>query len=597
MPRASQPPRPLRVRATALRPDWIEECSRPALRADLMAGLTGATLVLPQGVAFAAIAGLPAEYGFYTAMVSCLIAALLGSSWHAVSGPTTALSIMLFATLSEHHVPGSPGYIAAAITLCLMVGLIQLAFALARLGALVDFVSHSVMTGFVTGAALLIALSQLQHVLGAPLPSASDLGAFLSALPQGALAADWRALVVSGAAFAIGLAIRLWRPLWPNYLAALMGATGLSLALGGAGAGIATIGPLGEIVPSPALPELSLGDLREFGGGAMAIAIVGLLEALSVSRALALRSGQMIDGNREFLAQGLSNVIGSFFRCYPSSASFTRSGINYDAGARTPLAALFSCVFLFGILLMVAPAFAMVPIPGIAGVIMLVALRLIDFREIGHLVTSSSTETIIAGVTFVTVLLVDLETAIYVGVLLSLGFFLRSAARPFLGQGAPDPATPGRVFKHAAPNGLEECPQLMVCRLDGPLFFGSVEFLRREFRRLDRERPLQKTMLFIVKGGGDIDLAGADLILDEAQRRQRMGGALHLQVKTPRTLTKLARFKVVRNLTRDRLHLSKGDAIARIVPQLDDAICAACRKRIFLECASRPGPDAPPPSD
>ncbi|ANT62690.1 sodium-independent anion transporter [Salipiger sp. CCB-MM3] len=592
MTRESPSPRALRARAAALVPDWFGLTTKATLRADLMAGLTGATLVLPQGVAFAAIAGLPAEYGFYTAMVSTLVAALLGSSWHAVSGPTTALSIMLFATLSDSYLPGSPEYVTAAITLCLMVGLIQLAFAVARLGALVDFVSHSVMTGFVTGAAILIALSQLRHVLGVPLPSTSDLGAFVSAIPEAALATDWHALIVALSAFVVGLAIKIWRPLWPNYLAALIVATGLSLALGGAEAGIATIGPLGEILPSMDVPDLSLGDLREFGGGAMAIAIVGLLEALSVSRALALRSGQMIDGNREFLAQGLSNVIGSLFRCYPSSASFTRSGINYDAGARTPLSAIFSSVFLFGILLLVAPAFAVVPIPGIAGVIMLVAWRLIDFREIRHLVTSSSTETIIAGVTFATVLLVNLETAIYVGVLLSLGFFLRGAARPFLGQGAPDPSTPGRVFKHAAPNGLEECPQLMVCRLDGPLFFGSVEYLRREFRRLERERPLQRTMLFIVKGGGDVDLAGADLILDEARRRERMGGALHLQVKTPRTLTKLARFKVVRELGRERLHLSKGDAIALIVPKLDGDICATCTKRIFHECARQPGPPA-----
>ena len=124
----------------------------------------------------------------------------------------------------------------------------------------------------------------------------------------------------------------------------------------------------------------------------------------------------------------------------------------------------------------------------------------------------------------------------------------------------------------------------------GPLFFGSVEFIRREFRRLERERPMQKTMLFIVKGGGDIDLAGADLILDEARRRQRGGGDLHLQVKTPRTLGKLGRMKVLRQLTRERLHLSKGDAIAQIVPELDPDICATCRKRIFRECAGQPGP-------
>lgn len=569
-------------------PDWTHSISRETIRADAIAGLTGATLVLPQGVAFAAIAGLPPQYGFYTAMIVPVIAALTGSSWHAVSGPTTAISVMVFASLSGRFVPGSPEFITAAIVLTLLVGLIQIALGLARLGGLVDFVSHSVMTGFVAGAAILIGLTQFKHVLGLDLP-ASD---HVAELVQTALAqigdADWRTILIAALALSTGAAVRLWQQHLPNYLFALLVASIASLLLGGESAGIATVGALNEIIPAFAVPEISFGLLRDLGNPALAIALVGLLEAISVSRAIAIRSGQMLEGNREFLGQGLSNAIGSMFQCYPGSASFTRSGVNYDAGARTPMSAIFAAIFLFLILLVIAPVFAVVPIAGMAGVILLVAWRLIDFKEIRHLVTSSSRESVIAGVTFLSVLFIGLEPAIYAGVLLSLAFFLQSAARPFLGQGAPDPNSPRRVFKNAASNNLPECPQLMVARLDGPLFFGSVEFLRRELRRLEQERSSQKHMLFIVKGNGDIDLAGADLLLEEATRRQRRGGSLHLQVKTPKTLEKLARYKVIRGLSKDRIHLSKGDAIAAIVPTLDPRICAQCSSKIFLECSGRP---------
>ncbi|MEM9573756.1 MAG: SulP family inorganic anion transporter, partial [Pseudomonadota bacterium] len=147
-------------------PTWIRQVNKQSLRADLIAGLTGATLVLPQGVAFAAIAGLPPEYGFYTAIVTAIVAAVFGSSLHAVSGPTTAISALVFVSLVGSFTPGTDSYIAAAITLAFLVGVYQLVLGVARLGGLVDFVSHSVMTGFMTGAALLIALSQVRHALG-----------------------------------------------------------------------------------------------------------------------------------------------------------------------------------------------------------------------------------------------------------------------------------------------------------------------------------------------------------------------------------------------------------------------------------------------
>lgn len=567
-------------------PDWPSRVNAETLRHDALAGLTGAAIVLPQGVAFASIAGLPAEMGFAAAMIPTIVAALTGSSWHAVSGPTTAISVLVFAAISPFAAAGTPEFIAAAMLLSLLVGLVQLGLGLARLGVLIDFVSHSVMLGFITGAALLIVLSQLNHVLGVELPRPDSLAHFAGALVNALPELGWRAPLIGMTALATGLLVRAWKPAWPSYLIALVAASLIGVAAGGPEA-VATIGAVDASSPPFALPPFSPQMLRDYGSAAVAIALIGLLEALAVARALGMKSGQPIDGNREIVGQGLSNLAGSFFNAYPSSASFTRSGVNYDAGARTPLAAVFAAVFLFIILQLVAGLFAWVPLAAMGGVILLVALRLVDVREWRHVLRSGS-EAVIAIVTLLATLFVELEFAIYAGVILSFVFFLRRSSRPLIAVGAPDPGMPQRMFRDAGEHDLAECPQLLLARLDGPLFFGSVEFVRRQFRRFETLRPMQKHMLFVVKGVGEIDLPGADLLIEEAQRRTGRGGGFHLQTRSARTLNKLARFKVMRVLTRERIHMSKGDAIAAIVPALDPELCAHCPFRIFRECPPLP---------
>lgn len=183
---------------------------------------------------------------------------------------------------------------------------------------------------------------------------------------------------------------------------------------------VVTIGEIKTVFPSFLLPSISQDGIKELASSAIAIGLVGLLEAMSIARALSLKSGQLVDSNREFVGQGLSNTVGGFFQCYPGSAPFTRSGVNYDAGAKTPLSAIFAAVFLFLVLLLVAPWFAYVPIPAMAGVILLVAWRIVDFKEIKHILVTSRSETAIALVTFPSALFVDLEFAIYAGVSLSL---------------------------------------------------------------------------------------------------------------------------------------------------------------------------------
>lgn len=572
------------VRELFARPDWLGFVSRRTVAADAVAGLTGATLVLPQCVAFAAIAGLPPQYGFYSAIVPAIVAALFGSSWHAVTGPTAAMSALVFGSLSGIFAPGSPEFVSAAIAMALFVGVFQLVLGLARAGVVVDFVSQSVMTGFVAGTALLIGLGQLRHALGLDLPRPEHFIDFADSLVRQVASTDLRALAIALVGLAVGVAIRALRPNWPNYLFALVAATLVSLAFGGAAAGVQTVGAIDSVVPRLEVPSLAFGHVRELTSGSLALAIVGLLSAMSVARPLAQKSGQLIDGNREFVGQGLANAVGSFFQCYPSSSSFTRSGVNLDAGARTPLSAIFAAVFLALILVFVAPLFSYVPIAGMAGVIILVAWRLIEWGEIRHILETSRGETAIAGVTLAATLFVSLEFAIYAGVFMSLVLFLSRIARPIAGVSAPDPSTPSRQFRSARLYRLEECPQLIIPRLDGPLYFGTVEAIRREFRRYRLERPEQKHILFITTGVGEIDMPAAELLIEEARRRERIGGSLHLKVLSLRTIDKLARFRVVKALGKGNIHLSKQDAIAAIVPRLDPSICATCTARIFREC-------------
>lgn len=563
---------------------WRHMLTAENLRADALAGLTGATIVLPQAVAFAAIAGLPPEYGFYTAMITPIIAALFGSSWHVISGPTTAISALVFGALSGTFEPGSPAFIQAAITLTLLVGLFQLALGLARLGALVDFVSHSVMVGFMAGAASLVGLSQIDNALGIELPRPDKIVTFLSEAWEKAPSADWRSLLIAATSLFVGVVSKKYFPRMPNYLFALFVGSIVCISLEGAENGVKLIGAIPDVIPGLSVPLFNIETLGEMAPAAFAIALVGLLEAVSIARAVAIKSGQDLDGNQEFIGQGLSNTVGSFFQCYAASGSFTRSGVNYEAGAKTPMAAIMAAIFLFLILLFVAPLFAYVPIPAMAGVIILVAWKLIDFKELLHIIETSRAETAIAIITFISTVFINLEFAIYIGVMLSFLIFLNKSAHPYLIINAPDPNTKHKMFRSADTNDLIECPQLVFARLDGPFYFGSVEHIRRKFRSIERKRAKQKHMLFMVKGVGEIDLPAAELMIEEARRRKRRGGTFHVQAKAVSSIQRLERFHVSEALSTEHVHTSKGDAIAEIIPTLDQSICAVCTARIFNEC-------------
>ena len=565
---------------------WWPLLNRQTLRADAIAGLTGGMVLVPQGVAFATIAGMPPEYGLYAAMLPAIVAALWGSSWHLVSGPTTAISIVVFATMSPLAAPGSAAYVGLVLTLTLLVGVFQLALGLLRLGTLVNFVSHTVVVGFTTGAAVLIAASQVRNFFGIPIARGASVWQVLDALLQQFGQVNPYITVVAVVTVVCSLLVRRWWPKFPHMIAALLAGSLLAALLnhwfGSARTGIGSIGALSIGLPPLSHPDFAPETIQKLVPIAMAVALLALTEAVSISRAVALKSGQRIDGNQEFIGQGLSNLAGAFFSGYASSGSFNRSGLNFDAGARTPLAAILSAVFLLLIMLFLAPLAAYLPLPAMAGILFVVAWGLVDRKQIAEIFHASRAETAVLLATFVATLTLDLEFAIYIGVLLSLMLYLNRTSRPPLED--VKPADPQHILGFSTDTGLPDCPQLKIVRLNGSIFFGAVNHLQEALQMIDERNPAHRHVLLVASGINFVDLAGAHLLAQEARRRGAMGGALYLFNLKSEPMEMLRRSGAFDTIGADNFFKLGDDVFDVLYRRLDAGICSRCTVRIFHPC-------------
>ncbi|MCV0424176.1 MAG: SulP family inorganic anion transporter [Roseibium sp.] len=560
------------------------------MRDDAIAGFTNAAIVLPQGVAFAVIAGLPPQYGLFTAMITPVIAGIWGSSMIMVSGPTTAISAVMFASLSGMAPPGTPVYVNLALTLTIVAGLFQLAAGMLRLGGLISFISHSVIVGFTAAAALLIAVSQLGGVLGIEIEQGGGVIDRLRFVVGNAGQADWLALMIAASTFGSLILFQKMSRKLPAYLMALVVGVIVGELSGARSAGIAMFSALPAVIPSFAPPNISLAMIAELLPGSATVAFVGLLEAISIGRSFALRRHERYDANQEIIGQGLSNALGGFFQAYAGSGSFTRSALNAESGARTPVSAIFAAAFLLVLLLMFAPFVDRIPVPAMAGIIIYVAWRLVQFREIHHIIENSRSETLILVLTFLTGLLTKLDNAIVVGVIASLCVFLHRSARPHLAVMTPAMSRGRRSMRGVLYYDLKSCPQINFMRLEGPLFFASVEHVESEMRHVDRQFPGRKLKILSMKGMGRMDLAGADLLIQEIRDAREVGGDYHIVAAHFTIVRALKKMQVLEALGPENLHPSKGDAIEATVAQVEPAICRTCTIRAFTECKGKPAP-------
>jgi len=572
--------------------EWWPEVNKTTLRGDAIAAVTGAIVVLPQGVAFATIAGMPPEYGLYAAMIPAIVAALFGSSRQLVSGPTTAASIVLFSSLSVLADPGSADYVGYALTLTFMVGVIELSMGIARMGTLVNFISHSVVVGFTAGAAVLIVVSQLKNFFGLDMPAGLHLPDKILYVIRNAEDIHPYATVVGLVTIFAGIYCRFRLPRVPYMIGAMIAGSVVALLIsrflyvGGPAPGIHVVGALPATLPPLSTPRFDFNMWKEIAPAALAVTLLALTEAVSISRSLAARTGDLVDGNQEFIGQGLSNLVGSFFSSYVATGSFNRSGVNFEAGARTPMAAIFAGLLLMVIVLFVAPLLAYLPNAAMAGILFLVAFGIIDFAHIKSIVRASRSDSMVLWGTFLATLFLELDFAIMFGVFLSLVIYLHRASRPRVRVRVPDPRLPKQRFN--TDPSLPECPQFKMIRIDGPLFFGAVNYVAERLRVIAKHNPLQKHLLIMSRTISFIDVAGAEMLAHEAWLRRASGGQLYFHQLQEDARELLERGGYLKDVGQENIFPTKGEAIAAIFQRLDRGVCVRCEKRIFNECRALP---------
>lgn len=562
---------------------WLPLVNLRTMQQDFMAGLTGAVVVLPQGIAFATIAGMPVQYGLYTAMVTPIIAALFGSSRHLVSGPTTAISIVVFSSISQYAVPGTPEFVQLTLTMTFLAGVYQFSFGVARLGALVNFVSHTVVIAFTAAAAILIATSQVKHVLGLELERGQSFAhTWYEVFLHGAQSNGFVFTIAMITLF-VALLSRFYSRRLPHLLLGLIVGSTLAYFIGAEAHQIKLIGKIPAQLPPLSTPEFSLQTVRMLAPQAFAVALLGLIEAVSIARSVATRSHQNIEGNQEFIGQGLSNMVGSFFSSYAGSGSFTRSGINYDSGAKTPLSAIFAALILMLIVLLISPLTAYLPVAAMGGVILLVAYNLIDFPHIKEIFKTNRSETAIFLVTFLSTLFLELEFAIYIGVLLSLVIFLAKTSKPNITLLAPDDSEKRRPLINVETHPLQQCPQLKMLRIDRAIYFGSVSYLQGKLQQIESSSGT-KHILLVASRVNYVDMAGGEMLVREAHRLQSLGGGLYICGLKAELWQFFAESGFLKTIGTKYFYANKAQAIRSIQKQLDDEVCEQCNKRIFREC-------------
>ncbi|WP_420592803.1 SulP family inorganic anion transporter [Robiginitalea biformata] len=459
------------------------------LPGDLAAGLTVGILLIPQGMAYAMIAGLPPVFGLYAALVPQLVYALTGTSRQLAVGPVAMDSLLVASGLGALALTGIEEYIAMAVFLALFMGVLQLAFGLLRMGFLVNFLSRPVISGFTSAAAIIIGLSQLKHLLGVEIPGSNRIQQLVShaaaALPDTHL--PTLGLGLTGIALIVGM--KKWVPRMPGSLAGVVAGTLAVFLLGWDQAGVKIVGAVPAGLPEFGLPELDMERVSQLFPIALTLALIAYMEAISVGKAVEEKHGKnRIDANQELRALGLSNILGSFFQSYPTTGGFSRTAVNDQNGAQTPLASVFSALVVGATLLFLTPLFHYLPNAILAAVIMVAVFGLIDLKYPRELWKNRKDEFILLLATFALTLGLGIVEGILLGVLFSLLLLVYRISKPHI-------AILGRIrgtdyFKNINrfSDDIEEFPEFLILRFDGQLFFGNKDYFRKELVKHTRQK-------------------------------------------------------------------------------------------------------------
>ncbi len=493
-----------------------------ALRGDLLAGVTVALVLVPQSMAYAQLAGMPAYYGLYASLLPVAVGAMWGSSHQLATGPVAMVSLLTGSTLAQFATPGSVQFVAHAITLALMVGAIQLALGAFRLGALVNFLSHPVIVGFTNAAAIIIALSQLDKMLGVQRPRSDRFLADVWGVLGAASGTHWPTLAIGATALAVMLAGRRFAPRVPWVLVTAVLCTLVSWASGFERAGGAVVGGIPQGLPPFAWPQFSLGTLVTLFPTALVITLVGFMEAISIAKSMATRTRQRIDANQELVGQGLANLASALSGSFPVSGSFSRSAVNLSTGAVTGFSSVVTAALVLLSLLLLTPLLHHLPQAALAAIIIQAVVGLVSFSALKHAWQAHRHDGAAAAVAFAATLLLapHLDLGILVGGGLAIILYLYRTMRPrvaLLARHADG------TMRDAKLHALAEDERVVVFRFDGDLYFANVPYFEDAILEAVAARPGAPHLLVVGDGINEIDASGEEVIRHLVERLRESG--------------------------------------------------------------------------
>ena len=539
--------------------EWIGEIRNgKTMKADAIAGLTVALVLVPQSMAYAQLAGLPAYVGLYASFLPVIIAALFGSSRQLATGPVAIVSLMT-ATALEPLTLTPEGYLAYAAIIALMVGVLQLSLGLFRLGVLVDFMSHPVVLGFTNAAALIIASSQLGKILGIATRKGEHnyetLWHLLEDLPQ----THFVTLAMGGLSIFLLVLLKKFAPKIPNILVTVIVCTLLAYFFAYEENGGAVVGHVTGGLPGFKVPQVEFSELKHLLIPAAVIALLGFVEAISIAKALSQETRQRLSADQELVGQGLANIVASLFQGYAVSGSFSRSAVNFSAGAKTGFSSMASGLLVAITLLFLTPLLHHLPQATLAAVIMVAVIGLVKIEPIEHVWTVHPHDGFVAIVVFLSTLFFapHLEDGIMIGVLLSLGLYIYQTMKPKLLELS---LHSDGTLRGAESFNLQTSDTVAVYRYDGDLYFVSAGYLERQLLNLISEKPKLRVLVLDFESVSFIDATGEEVVSLLTEHLKVAGIDFYIARAKKPLMDVFERTGLVKKIGRHHFFLTRRDA-------------------------------------
>lgn len=504
--------------------EWLSKYTLSDAKGDLSAGLTVGVMLIPQGMAYSMIAGLPPIYGLYASTIPIIIYSILGTSRQLAVGPVAMVSLLTAASVGLLADGGTEMYIQLTITLALMVGVIQLLLGASRLGFLVNFLSHPVISGFTSAAALIIGLSQLKHLLGIDIPRSHHVHEIILNAIKEADSIHWVTLGIGVGGIMLIKGVKKINKSIPGPLLAVLFGILTVYFMGLHEVGVKIVGGVPNGFPSFGSPSFDTGIFQSLLPAALAISLVSFMESIAVAKAIqAKHKDYKVIPNQELIALGAANIGGSFFQSFPVTGGFSRTAVNDQAGARTGMAGIFAAILIILTLLFFTEYFYYLPKAILASVIMVAVFGLIDIAEAKHLWKANKTDFAMLLITFMATLTLGIELGIGTGVLLSLAMIIYKTSRPHVAVlgNIPDTNIYRNIDRY---DEVIEREDTLIIRFDAQLYFANTAYFREVIERLVNERtPKLKHIIISAESINSIDSSALHAIKDIIEEQTSAG--------------------------------------------------------------------------